>query len=58
MTLLTYLHTRALLWQARHHAEAARRLWLASEEHRRRVGACLDRIETDIATGRAVVRAT
>lgn len=55
MTLLAYLRTRVLLWQARHHAEAARRLWLASDEHSRRVGACLDRIETDIATGRVVL---
>ncbi|MEH3117127.1 MAG: hypothetical protein PGN25_05825 [Methylorubrum populi] len=55
MTLLTYLRTRALLWRARHHAEEARRLWLASEAHSRRVGACLDRIETDIATGRVVL---
>ncbi|MBA9070179.1 hypothetical protein FHR71_003943 [Methylobacterium sp. RAS18] len=55
MAVLAYLRTRILIWQARHHAETARRLWLASEEHRRRLGACLDRIETDIATGRVVL---
>lgn len=55
MTLATYLRTRFLLWRARRHAEEAHRLWLASEAHSRRVGACLDRIETDVATGRVVL---
>lgn len=52
MPLLPYLRARILLWRARHHAEEARRLWLASEAHSRRVTVCLDRIETDVATGR------
>ncbi|KQQ14791.1 hypothetical protein ASF53_09240 [Methylobacterium sp. Leaf123] len=52
MAVLVYLRTRILIWQARHHAEEARRLWLTSEAHHRRAGECLDRLESEIAAGR------
>ena len=57
MTLLSYLCTRILLGRARHHAEKARRLWLVSEEHHRRAGACLERLEAGIAEGRILISA-
>ncbi|MBA9071479.1 hypothetical protein FHR71_005259 [Methylobacterium sp. RAS18] len=55
MAILAYLRTRILIWQARHHAEEARRLWLISEEHHRRAGECLGRLEAEIAAGRFVL---
>ena len=55
MAILAYLRTRILIWQARHHAEEARRLWLLSEDHHRRAGGCLDRLETEIAAGRLIL---
>lgn len=55
MALLAYLRTRILIWQARRHAEEARRLWLISERHHRRAGECLGRLEIEIAEGRLII---
>ena len=55
MAVLAYLRTRILIWQARYHAEEARRLWLISEEHHRRAGECLERLEDEIAAGRLIL---
>lgn len=55
MSILAIIRLRILLWQTRHHAETGRRLWLLSEQHHRRAGECLDRLEAEIAAGRLLI---
>ncbi|WP_156369029.1 hypothetical protein [Methylobacterium sp. Leaf100] len=55
MPLITFLRSRWLLWQAQHHAETGRRLWLLSQEHHARAGECLDRLQAEIDAGRVVL---